>query len=245
MSFASDIKKDILDDFSKNAKKCCLDAEKFGEYLTQINSKNEMISEYHIFFDISKLDECCIKSIIKGAFLGGGYIVDPQNDYHFEILAKSKACIEYIFNVLSLLEFTPKIIKKKNTNTYSLYIKDSEQISLILSILGSTNSVLKFEQIRVEKEVKNNVNRTTNCETANISRTINSAVTQLEAIKKIKSSGNYDKLDSKLKYIASLREKYPDESLEFLASKTSGDDKLSKSGIKHRLDKIIKIVNKE
>lgn len=243
MSFASDIKQDILNNYSKNEKKCCINAEKFGEMITEVNAKSEINSEFVEYFEIEKLNECCMKSIIQGAFLSSGYIANPQTDYNFEIIAKSRACIEYLFNLFSLLEFTPKIIKKKNTSAYSLYIKDSEQISIILSILGSTTALLLFEQIRVEKDVKNNVNRTTNCETANLTKTINSAYTQLQAIKKLKSLGKYEKIDPKLKYVASLREKYKDESLEFIANKTLGNNKLSKSGLKHRLDKLIKLAN--
>ncbi len=241
MSFASDVKEEVLSSFSTNKKVCCIAAEKFGEKLTQAYMKYEIDSEFNKYFDIAKLDDCCIKSIIKGAFLGAGYIVDPVYDYHFEILTKNKACAEYLFNLLSVLEFTPKIIKKKKLNLFSIYIKDSEQISLILSILGANTGVLKFEQVRVEKDVKNNINRAINCEAANISKTVNSAVKQIDAIEKIKKAGILNKLDDKLKYTIYLREKYPDGSLDFLSTKSSDENKVSKSGLKHRFDKIIKI----
>lgn len=122
-----------------------------------------------------------------------------------------------------------------------IYIKDSDQIATFLGLLEANNSVLKFEQIRVEKQVKNNINRTINCETANLSKTIASSVKQLEAIKNLKKCGEYDRLEEKLKYVAQLREKYPDKSLAFIASKTNVENKLTKSGLKHRLDKIIEI----
>ena len=244
MSFSSDVKNEVLNNFSKNKKSCCIKAEKFGEYLTSVPLKNILNEEFREYLDVSKLNECCIKSIIKGVFLVSGCIVDPLVDYHFEAIFKNKACGEYFFNLLSVLDFTPKLIKRKKQNI--VYFKESEQISLFLSILGANNAVLKFEQIRVEKEVKNKINRTTNCETANLSKTINSAVKQIDAINKLKKNGKFASLNDKLKYTAKLRLKYPTESLDYIASITAKDEKnkISKSGLKHRLDKIIEIAEK-
>lgn len=244
MSFSSDVKNEVLNNFSKNKKSCCIKAEKFGEYLTSVPLKNILNDEFKEYLDISKLNECCIKSILKGVFLGSGCIVDPLVDYHFEAIFKNKACGEYFLNLLSVLDFTPKLIKRKKQNI--VYFKESEQISLFLSILGANNAVLKFEQIRVEKEVKNKINRTTNCETANLSKTINSAVKQIEAINKLKKNGKFASLNEKLKYTANLRLKYPTESLDYIASMTSKDEKnkISKSGLKHRLDKIVEMAEK-
>ena len=243
MSFSSDIKEEILSKSKKETKHCCVSAEKFGELLTDVALKSELKEEYSEYMDISKLSECCIKSILKGAFLASGYIIDPLNDYHFEIDFKNKACAEYIFNLLSVLEFTPKLLKRKNSNSYIKYFKDSEQISLFLGIIGANKALLLFENVRVEKEVKNNINRNINCETANLSKTIAASVLQLEAINKLKNNGKFNSLSDKLKYTASLREKYPHESLDFISSKTTGDNKITKSGLKHRLDKIVALAN--
>lgn len=241
MSFSSEIKNEILNNFSKEKKKCCKLAEKFGEELSQVPKKSDLINDFENFMNIAKLNECCIKSILKGSFLGSGCVVDPNIDYHFEITFKCKACAEYFLNILSLLEFTPKLLRRKKMNMYTVYLKESEQISLFLSFIGASLSMLKFEQIRVEKDVKNNINRNINCETANLTKTINSSVKQIMAINKIKKAGKYNNLDEKLKTTAKLREKYPNESLEFIASLTNGNDKITKSGLKHRLDKIIEI----
>ncbi len=244
MSFSSKIKEEILEKFNMLTKKdCCKNAERFGEYLTLTNTKQKISENYIDFFNISKLNECCIKAIIKGTFLSSGCITDPNNNYHFEIAFKNKACGEYILNLLSLLEFTPKLIKRKSTNQYVVYIKESEQISMLLSMMEASNALLNFENIRVEKEVKNNINRNVNCETANLSKTIEASVKQIEAIKKLRKSGKYFSLNDKLKSVASLREKYPNESIEFLSEKLSKVEKISKSGIKHRLDKIINLAN--
>lgn len=244
MSFSSDIKREILYDFSnQNIKDCCINAEKFGEYITVVKHKKEIKENFVYFFEISKLSECCIRSVLKGAFLSSGCIVNPQSDYHFEITFKSKACMEYMLDLLSVLEFTPRYLKREKINTYVIYIKEAEQISLILSLLGTSKALLKFEQIRVEKNVKNLINRNINCETANLSKTIQVSVKQLDAIKKIREAGKFDDLNEKLKHTAILREKFPNESLDYLASKTQGEEKITKSGLKHRFDKIIEIAN--
>lgn len=244
MSFSSDIKEEILKNFSKCKNTCCIKAERFGEYLVEAQNKYELESQFKELFDISKLKECCIKSILKGCFLGGGCIVNPNTDYHFELTIKNKACAEYIFNLLSVLEFTPKLLKRKNTGTYVVYIKDSEQISLFLSLVEANTSMLKFEEIRVEKQVKNNINRTINCEAANLAKTIKSSIKQIEAIEKIKKAGKFDNLNEKLKYAASLRLKYKNESLDYISNKTKEKGEyISKSGLKHRFDKILQIAD--
>lgn len=237
MSFSEQIKEELLK--KQNSKNDKLNSyERFGEYLTYTNTKNELKKDYSSYFEISNLTESEIKSILKGVFLSSGCIVDPEKDYHLEISFKNKACTDYIYDVLSLLEFTPKIIKRKNTNNYVIYIKESDQIVTFLSLLEANKSVLVFEQIRVEKQVKNNINRAVNCETANLAKTIKSSVKQIEAINNLKENGKFNNLDDKLKYVASLREKYPDKSLAFLVDKIPSDIKISKSGLKHRLDKI-------
>lgn len=242
MSFSSNVKDEILER-TKNSK--YEKAEKFGELLTEANLKSDLMEEYNEFFDISKLNVEKIKEILKGAFLSSGYIVDPISDYHFEIDIKNKACGDYIFNILSLLEFTPKIIKRKKINMYVIYLKESEQISFFLQLIGANRAYLKFEEILIEKDVRNNINRTVNCEAANIKKTVKSSMEQIEAIEKIKKSGKYDSLTEKLKYTASLRLKYKDESLDKISKITAGTDNyISKSGLKHRLDKLIEIASK-
>lgn len=115
MSFSTDIKEEILRKINIKNNDCCKSAEKFGEYLTQTDKKYMLNEEFSAYLDISKIKECCIKNIIKGAFLSTGYIAPPESDCHFEIIFRNRACADYMFNLLSVLEFTPKIIKRKNT----------------------------------------------------------------------------------------------------------------------------------
>jgi len=242
MSFSEQIKEELLNKQSNGNNNDILNSyERFGEYLTYSNTKNELKEDYSNYFDISSLNESQIKSILKGVFLSSGCIVNPEKDYHLEINFKNKACTDYVYDILSLLEFTPKILKRKSTNHYVIYLKESDQIVTFLSLLEANKSVLEFEKIRVEKQVKNNINRSINCETANLAKTIKSSVKQIEAINKLKEKGKFNNLDEKLKYVASLREKYPDKSLAFIVDKIPSNIKISKSGLKHRLDKIVDI----
>lgn len=244
MSFSSQVKEEILKSFSNEKEKYILIAEKFGENITFSDTKASLAKDFKEYMDVSKLDENSIKAILKGAFLSSGYIMDPNSDYQFEIVIKNKACADILFNLLSVLDFMPKITKRKNMNSYVIYIKEADQVSTILSMLEANSSLLIFESIRVEKEVKNSVNRTTNCETANLSKTVNASVKQIDAINKLKKHNLYNSLNDKLKYTAMLREKYSNESLDYLSNKSREEKYISKSGLKHRLDKIIDIANK-
>ncbi len=232
MSFSEQIKDEIL--MTRN-KKCCILPLRYGELTTE--AKDLKIT------DIKKLvkDTCCKKAFLKGVFLGSGCIVNPNTDYHFEVVTKSKVYADYVIKLMTEFGLAPKIIKR-NSN-YVIYLKDSEQISTLLAILEANKAVLEYENIRINKSIKNNINRSVNCETANLSKTIEAAVKQQEAIKKLKDENRFNELNPKLKEIASLRLKYPEASLDELADKCSY--KISKSGIYHRLNKIIKLAEEK
>lgn len=241
MSFSGEVRDEIMDYYNKKIDPYIIKAERFGEYLTQAQYKNDLMEDFSDYFNISNLSEDEIKAVIKGVFMASGCIIDPNKDYRFEASFKNKACAEYFIDVLSLLDFTPKLVRRAKANVYVVYFKESEQISYILSLLEANKCMLKFEEIRVVKDVNNTKNRATNCEVANMTKSINSSLLQLNAINVIRKKGMFLKLNDKLKYTASLREQYPTDTLEQIASKTEGKNKISKSGLKHRLDKLIEI----
>ena len=170
------------------------------------------------------------KAYIRGNFLGAGSINEPRNKYHLEI----------IFNTLEYANFTLKLLEMYGINvkilSQTLYIKDGEEISNFLALIGGNSAVLKFEEIRVLREMKNNVNRLVNCETANLNKTINTSVKQLEDIKKLKKTGKFNNLPEELKEIANLREENPEATLEQLGSMLSKP--IGKSSVSHRFKKI-------
>ena len=241
MSFSGAVRDEIMDYYNKKIDPYIIKAERFGEYLTQAQYKNDLMEDFSDYFNISNLSEDEIKAVIKGVFMASGCIIDPNKDYRFEASFKNKACAEYFIDVLSLLDFTPKLVRRAKANVYVVYFKESEQISYMLSLLEANKCMLKFEEIRVVKDVNNTKNRATNCEVANMTKSINSSLLQLNAINVIRKKGMFLKLNDKLKYTASLREQYPTDTLEQIASKTEGKNKISKSGLKHRLDKLIEI----
>jgi len=180
---------------------------------------------------------CCKRAYLRGAFLGSGSISDPKGSYHMEFVTTSKGQAEVISDLIKTFGLNCGIMERKNK--YMVYLKDGDNISDLLAIMGAHNALLKFEDIRVVKEVRNSVNRIVNCETANLNKIIDASVRQIESIKFLKQKKVYDKLPDNLKQIAELRLEYPDLSLKELGQFLTPP--LGKSGVSYRLKKIEQI----
>ena len=197
--------------------------------------------------ELEKLDKINLKDvsqeeakwIIRGAYLGGGSINNPENTYHLELSIAKKEDVEEIIKMLKYFDIKGNIINKKKG--YSIYLKDGEEISKFLALLGAHKSVIKFEEIRVQREMNNKINRIVNCETANLNKTINASIEQIEAIRKLKKTKEFDKLDEPLKEIANLRLENPNLSLIELGKMLKTP--IGKSGVNYRLKKIMEIAN--
>lgn len=174
---------------------------------------------------------------IREAFLKSGSINDPNKEYHLEIIFKLRRKADEINIMLKELNINSKIITRNKK--YVIYIKDGEEISKFLALIGANNAVIKFEEIRVIKDMKNKVNRKVNYETANLNKTIDAAVKQIEDIKLIKARNEFIKLPDGLKELANLRIENPDVSITELGKMLSKP--LSKSGVNHRLLKLKEI----
>ncbi len=181
-----------------------------------------------------KQDEQLARLCIREAFIQSGSINDPNKKYHLQIMFKKKKKADEMKMLLSNFHILAKIIKKENE--YMLYIKDGEAISEFLALIGANNSVLKFEEVRVIKETRNEINRIVNCETANLNKIIEVAVKQIEDIKLIKKKNKFNMLPESLQEIANVRMENPDMSLSELGKKLK--QPISKSGVNHRLKKI-------
>ena len=188
-------------------------------------------------FDKLELSEEEIKSLVRGCFLGSGSVNNPDINYHLEITFSQIINMKKIQNLIEQKGIKVKILEKENR--YSIYIKEAEEISRLLALMGANKGVLKFEEIRIQREMRGKVNRIVNCETANLNKTINAAVQQIEAIKKLKEQGKFGKLNDNLKEIANLRLKNPDISYEELGNMLKNP--VGKSGVNYRLKKIIEI----
>lgn len=188
-----------------------------------------------IEYDAEVEKEELLKAIIRGAFLGGGSVNNPESKYHLEIILSTEINADKVISIL--LEFTITAKKLERKNGYGVYIKDGEEISKLLALIGANSGVLKFEEIRVLRDMKNNINRKVNCETANLNKTVNAAVKQIEAIKTLQKTKEFDKLPESLKEVARVRLENPDASLQELGQMLS--EPIGKSGVNHRLNKII------
>ncbi len=184
-------------------------------------------------------NENCKRAYIKGAFLGGGSISNPEKTYHLEFVTHDQDYANELSDLINSYKLNSKVIQRKNS--FVIYLKEGEQIVDLLNIIGAHNALLELENIRIMKEMRNNVNRIVNCETANLSKTVNAAVRQVESIKLIESEIGLDRLPKNLKEVAKLRLAFPDESLKELGAMLNPP--VGKSGINHRLRRIEKIAD--
>jgi DNA-binding protein WhiA len=177
------------------------------------------------------------RAYVRGAFLGGGSISNPEKTYHLEFVTHSEEYALELCKLINSFGLNSKVIQRKNS--FIIYIKEGEQIVDLLNIIGAHSALMELENIRIIKEMRNNVNRLVNCETANLSKTVNASVRQVESIKLIQSQIGLQRLPKNLREIAELRLNYPDESLKELGEML--DPLIGKSGVNHRLRKIEKI----
>lgn len=192
--------------------------------------------DYTVQQDLVRTDERK-KAYIKGAFLGSGSVSNPEKAYHLEFVANSEEYARELMELVNTYGLSAKVIGRKNA--YIVYLKEGEQIVDLLSIIGAFNSLFEFENVRIVKDMRNNVNRLVNCETANLSKTVNAAVRQVESIRLIEKEIGLGRLPKPLREIAEVRLEYPDESLKDLGEMLNPP--VGKSGVNHRLRKIEKI----
>lgn len=233
--------------FGKLLKNCNIDDYKIQikgkvfivEYKANLDFDEVIFDENKILFRYIKNDENLDKSLVRGAFLGGGYISNPEKKYHLEINFSEESNMNIIHELLIKYDIQTKKINKEND--FSIYIKDGEEISKILAFIGANQSVLKFEENRVMRDTRNNVNRLINCETANLSKTIKAGSKQVEDIKLIKAKNKFGELPENLQIVAEIRLANPEASLTELVQIM--ENTISKSGISHRLSAISKFAD--
>lgn len=201
----------------------------------EIQEKNKIvIRKEKMEQAFQKNEEQKTKDFLRGAFLGGGSINNPEKKYHLEIKFSADSNKEEMMKRLE----RQNIKMKELSASPILYLKEGEEISNFLAFIGASSGVLRFEEIRVMRDVRNNVNRLVNCETANLNKTINSAVKQIEDIKFIKQKRKFGELSEQLKEIAELRVTYPEKSFVELGQLLK--EPIGKSGVSHRLKAISK-----
>lgn len=174
------------------------------------------------------------RAYIKGSFMGSGSISNPEKSYHAEFVSNKEAQSKTLQKLLKGYGISGKTIYRKNN--FVTYIKESEQISDLLALMGANNAVLNFENIRAVKETRNQINRVINCETANLDKIVDTSMRQINNIKILKKHKVIDQLPDNLRELAYLRLKHSNASLKELGQMLSPP--LGKSGVNHRLRKI-------
>ena len=182
-------------------------------------------------------------TFLREAFLSYGNITDPKFGYHLEFHPHELKLAEKLISALESIkefELSPNILWSRNEPV--VYVKGSEKISDFLVFIGAKNQAMQFMQEKMLGEVRNNINRSTNFETANIKKTVNCSALQIKIIKEIKKLEIFEELPENLKEIANLRLSYPNISFKELGKKCK--PKISRSGVNHRFNKIFEVYNK-
>ncbi|HBI6813077.1 TPA: DNA-binding protein WhiA [Listeria monocytogenes] len=182
------------------------------------------------------------RAYLRGAFLASGSVNNPEtSSYHLEIFSVYEEHNEAICALMNQFDLNARTLERKNG--FITYLKEAEKITEFLSIIGATSALFHFEDVRIMRDMRNSVNRLVNCETANLNKTINAAVRQIDNIKYIQSTVGLEALPERLREIAALRIANEDVTLKELGEMlTTGQ--VSKSGINHRLRKLDQIAER-
>ncbi|MCL1906188.1 MAG: DNA-binding protein WhiA [Clostridiales bacterium] len=182
-------------------------------------------------------NDCCKRAYLRGAYLAAGYISRPEGAYHLEFDLPDTSLALFLQRLLAGFDLRAKAARRKGLMI--LYLKEAEQISLLLNIMGSHRSMLEFESLRVDKDLRNQVNRRVNCDNANVDKTVAASLKQIERLRLIEAGPGLNALKPALTETALLRLQHPEASLSEL-SDISG---LGRSAINHRLRRLMEIAD--
>jgi len=213
--------------------------ERAKDILEDLNILDEGFTFYRSISENLVKKKCCKRSYIRGAFLAGGSVNNPEtSSYHLEIFSQYKEHNDSLCELMNTFELNSKTLERKKG--FITYLKEAEKITEFLNIIGAHQALLRFEDVRIVRDMRNSVNRLVNCETANLNKTIGAALRQVENIRYIDDKIGLDALPDKLREIARLRVEYQDVTLKELGEMVSSGT-ISKSGINHRLRKLDEI----
>ncbi|MDD3852751.1 MAG: DNA-binding protein WhiA [Syntrophomonadaceae bacterium] len=177
---------------------------------------------------------CCKRAFLRGAFLSSGSINRPEGEYHLELILPDPGMALELMRIMSKLDLEARQVERKNTQV--LYLKESDKIADFLLTIGANIALLDFENVRIIKSMRNSVNRQVNCETANLAKTIDASVRQIELIERIVARRGWEYFPPHLRDLAQLRVEYPDSPLKELGEMLNPP--LSKSGAAHRMHRL-------
>lgn len=206
------------------------------DFIFSVYGQEHQSVAHHVNFSVLE-EDCCRQSFIRGAFLAGGSVTDPDKRYHLELATTHLKVSSETCSILQELGFEPKTILRGGSSI--LYFKQSEMIVDLLATMGSHVSAMKIIEAKVEKGLRNDVNRRCNCDAANLTKTVDASIHQLSAIAHLRETGLLEHLPAKLQEAARLREENPEASLAELSA--MADPPLSKPAMSHRMKKLIEI----
>ncbi len=226
-----------------NVKKLSKITNHYNIFINDTNSSKKILKSAGLLTKKTNIDplvlksDCCKRAYIRDSFLCSGSVSNPEKGYHLEIMHPDSDYLTKLSKVINSFDLSSKVTKRKSH--FILYIKEGEQIVDMLNIMGAHASLMEMENSRILKDLKNNVTRTVNCETANIEKVATAAAKQLEDINFLTAKIGLSALPENLQEIAMLRMKYPEASLKEIGEKMS--EPIGKSGVNHRLRKISNI----
>ena len=182
---------------------------------------------------------CCKRAFLRGTFLAAGSISDPEKGYHLEIVCSTMERAEQIQSIMKEFELDARIVTRKKNQV--VYLKEGSQIVDFLGVVEAGSALMNLENIRIRKEISNNINRKVNCETANIGKTVSAAVKQIEDIRYIETHVGFSQLTEELEETAVCRLRYPEATLKELGEMMNPP--VGKSGVNHRLRKLGRIAD--
>ena len=186
-------------------------------------------------------EECCRAAFLRGAFLSGGSVTDPQKRYHLELATSHVQAGREVEALLRDMGFEPKNVMRQGS--FVTYFKSSEHIADLLTLIGAPGRALEIVSAKIEKEMRNTVNRRVNCDAANLDKTVTAACEQVDAFTRLTESGAINELPVKLQEVAVARLLQPELTLSELAA--TFDPPLTKSCLNHRIRKLMEIARGE
>ncbi len=174
---------------------------------------------------------------LRGAFLGGGSIVDPEKSYHLEMVIPNEADVWIVLQVLASLDIPAKRMERRGTSV--VYLKDSESIASFLVAIGATQAMLKLEDVKAMKDLRNGINRKINAETANMDKSIEAAFQQIDAIEYLARTVGLDALSEGLSEMCFVRLRHPEANMRQLGELLNTP--IGKSGVNHRLKRLLEL----
>jgi len=212
------------------------DRRKLDRIINQLGYDPQQNLVLHVNFGLLE-EDCCRSAFLRGAFFAGGSITDPLKRYHLELCTSHLQVSRELAALLQEVGFPSKSVKRNGS--FVTYFKQSEHIEDFLTLIGAPVAAMNVMTAKMEKDLRNSVNRRTNCDSANVDKAVDAAQGHLEAIRKLREAGRLPNLPDKLRETASLREENPELTLSELAEEF--DPPVTKSCLNHRLRKLMEL----